>query len=269
LKKNVRSDVGVQDFAAGILAGNVCIGDSAAVEMIPCETLSDVISALATMDDEIVLTPHNKTRIELNKAVQLRTWARVEEIDIVLTRTLSEDAKAGLRGIARIHPSEANKVHVRADNGTNFTATLSAAIDMVSVDCRAGGLQAEAGCVIISGDRVIVTKNTASACNGDIGVYTHSRVVKFPDHEALIPEISDSDPGMTLAYCVTVHKAQGSEFDTVVVPVTNTSAWDRTLLYTAVTRAKKRVVILGTVDDLTKIVQCVLPARTSILRAML
>ena len=49
------------------------------------------------------------------------------------------------------------------------------------------------------------------------------------------------------AYAVTVHRSQGSEYPAVVVPVT-TSAWmmlQRNLLYTAVTRAKKLVVLVG------------------------
>jgi ATP-dependent exoDNAse (exonuclease V) alpha subunit len=62
---------------------------------------------------------------------------------------------------------------------------------------------------------------------------------------------------LTLAYATTVHKAQGSEFSHVVLPVTNHGAWDRTLLYTACTRAKDRLYILGTSHALEAIVQSV------------
>jgi exodeoxyribonuclease V alpha subunit len=269
LTTNVRSSSGIQRFAAGILDGSINLSDGDDVHIIPCDTIADVISALATMDDEIVLTPHNKTRIELNKAIQLRRWARTEEVSITLAKDFP-DAPRGTRGIASISPGEPNMVCVQADNGVKFNTTLSAAGSLVDIDCRGiAGLNAEAGTVILSGDKVIVTKNTASACNGDIGVYLHSHMVEFPDQDALIPEISETDPGMTLAYCITVHKAQGSEFDVAVLPVTNVSAWDRALLYTAVTRAKKKVVILGTVEDLKKIVRSTRPARPSILRGML
>jgi exodeoxyribonuclease V alpha subunit len=70
---------------------------------------------------------------------------------------------------------------------------------------------------------------------------------------------------LTLAYAVTVHKSQGSEFETVILPVTNPGAWDRALLYTAITRAKTRVVILGSLDDVRSIAACVRPVRPSIL----
>ncbi len=49
------------------------------------------------------------------------------------------------------------------------------------------------------------------------------------------------------AYAMTIHRSQGSEYPAVVIPVT-TSAWmmlQRNLLYTAVTRAKKLVVLVG------------------------
>jgi exodeoxyribonuclease V alpha subunit len=50
---------------------------------------------------------------------------------------------------------------------------------------------------------------------------------------------------LDLAYAVSTHKAQGSQFDTVIVPVVRSRLLDRTLLYTAVTRAVRRVVVVG------------------------
>ncbi len=52
---------------------------------------------------------------------------------------------------------------------------------------------------------------------------------------------------LDLAYCMSVHKSQGSEFDAVVLPLISgpPMLMTRNLLYTAVTRAKKLVVIVG------------------------
>ena len=52
---------------------------------------------------------------------------------------------------------------------------------------------------------------------------------------------------LELAYAVTVHKSQGSEFDAVVMPVSGSRSklFYRNLLYTAVTRAKKLLVLVG------------------------
>jgi exodeoxyribonuclease V alpha subunit len=62
---------------------------------------------------------------------------------------------------------------------------------------------------------------------------------------------------LTHAYAVSIHRSQGSEYPCVVVPVT-TSAWlmlQRNLLYTAVTRAKRMVVLVGSRRALAKAVR--------------
>jgi ATP-dependent exoDNAse (exonuclease V) alpha subunit len=164
-----------------------------------------------------------------------------------------------------------NKICVHAAGDTEFTASLPAAIKMIKIDEQTfGSVAAEADCVLVTGDKVIVTKNTADACNGDMATFVYHRTISTDDDNRIdIPKISDTDPGMTLAYAVTVHKAQGSEFDRVVLPIANTAAWDRSLLYTALTRARHTVVLLGTREDFERIVMTVRPRRSSILHALL
>ena len=53
---------------------------------------------------------------------------------------------------------------------------------------------------------------------------------------------------MDIAYAITTHKAQGSQFPRVVIPVYRSRILDRTLLYTAVTRAQLQVVLVGDRD---------------------
>lgn len=88
--------------------------------------------------------------------------------------------------------------------------------------------------------------------NGDIG-YIHKidrqtgeTTVWFEDgRECVYPRSEVSQ--LTLAYAITVHKSQGSEFDVVVIPVISGPKMilTRNLLYTAVTRAKNMVVLVG------------------------
>lgn len=61
---------------------------------------------------------------------------------------------------------------------------------------------------------------------------------------------------LELAYAVTVHKSQGSEFDCVILPVLDVpyQLRYRNLLYTAVTRAKKMLVIVGSKEVVFKMV---------------
>ncbi len=88
--------------------------------------------------------------------------------------------------------------------------------------------------------------------NGDVGY------IKFinPAEKTLSVEFEDQRYGiyefaniheLTLAYAVTIHKSQGSEFDVVIMPLLGGPPilMTRNLLYTAVTRAKRMVVIIG------------------------
>lgn len=62
---------------------------------------------------------------------------------------------------------------------------------------------------------------------------------------------------LELSYSITVHKSQGSEFDYCIIPICNVSPalMTRNLLYTAITRAKKMVVILGTDEDIRLMIE--------------
>jgi exodeoxyribonuclease V alpha subunit len=53
---------------------------------------------------------------------------------------------------------------------------------------------------------------------------------------------------LELAYAITIHKAQGSGFARVIIPVRQSKLLDRTLLYTAVTRAEQQVILVGDVQ---------------------
>ena len=89
--------------------------------------------------------------------------------------------------------------------------------------------------------------------NGDIGIIddidinTNEVIVEFEDGRRT--RYVKSDLGeITLSYAITIHKSQGSEFDVIIVPVVTGPPMllTRNLLYTAVTRAKKMVVLIGT-----------------------
>ena len=88
--------------------------------------------------------------------------------------------------------------------------------------------------------------------NGDIGYIVRlsrtdrEMTVEFDDGRRAVYDDSMLDE-LELSYCISVHKSQGSEFDAVVLPLLNGPQMllTRNLLYTAVTRAKRLVVIVG------------------------
>lgn len=97
--------------------------------------------------------------------------------------------------------------------------------------------------------------------NGDIGVIqdidmnTTEVSVLFEDGRVSRYVKNDLDE-ITLSYAITIHKSQGSEFDVVIVPVISGPPMllTRNLLYTAVTRAKKMVVLIGTKQCVARMV---------------
>ncbi|WP_131786693.1 SF1B family DNA helicase RecD2 [Protofrankia symbiont of Coriaria ruscifolia] len=107
------------------------------------------------------------------------------------------------------------------------------------------------------GDKVTQIRNNydkgaSGVFNGTLGVVTgidldeQKVTVRTDEDEDIDYEFTELDE-LAHAYAVTIHRSQGSEYPAVVIPVT-TSAWmmlQRNLLYTAVTRARKLVVLVG------------------------
>ncbi|MCX5210459.1 ATP-dependent RecD-like DNA helicase [Kitasatospora sp. NBC_00240] len=107
------------------------------------------------------------------------------------------------------------------------------------------------------GDKVTQIRNNYEkgqngVFNGTVGVVTaiavdDQRLTVLTDEDEEIGYDFDELDELAHAYAVTIHRSQGSEYPAVVIPVT-TSAWtmlQRNLLYTAVTRAKQLVVLVG------------------------
>ena len=119
------------------------------------------------------------------------------------------------------------------------------------------------GFILREGDKVMQIKNNydvpwfkdnesgTGVFNGDIGILTRIDKandiinVKFDDKEAMYS--LESAKEIELAYAMTVHKSQGSEFEAVVLPTISTpqKLSYRNLFYTALTRAKNMLIIVG------------------------
>jgi exodeoxyribonuclease V alpha subunit len=117
------------------------------------------------------------------------------------------------------------------------------------------------------GDKVMQIRNnydkgTAGVFNGSVGVVTalsleDSELRVLLDEDEEVAYGFDELDELTHAYAVSIHRSQGSEYPCVVIPLT-TSAWlmlRRNLLYTAVTRAKQMVVLVGSRRALAKAVR--------------
>ncbi|MFE3017461.1 ATP-dependent RecD-like DNA helicase [Streptomyces sp. NPDC059256] len=123
------------------------------------------------------------------------------------------------------------------------------------------------------GDKVTQIRNNYEkgkngVFNGTVGVVTSlhlddQRLTVLTDEDEEVPYEFDELDELAHAYAVTIHRSQGSEYPAVVIPVT-TGAWmmlQRNLLYTAVTRAKKLVVLVGSRKALGQAVRTVSAGR--------
>ncbi len=97
--------------------------------------------------------------------------------------------------------------------------------------------------------------------NGDIGEIIEiddevkNMVIKYDDREAyyIAKDLAD----LSLAYAITVHKSQGSEYDVVVMPMARApyQLLNRKILYTAMTRAKKCIIFVGAEEYLNEMIK--------------
>jgi exodeoxyribonuclease V alpha subunit len=146
---------------------------------------------------------------------------------------------------------------------TNLNESLRALLNPASpgkAEASVGGR------TLREGDRVMIIRNDyeKGVFNGDLGTVSEVdkslkeiQVLISGDTPLLITlPLAAASNYLSLAYAVTVHKSQGMEYDRVVMPLIDNfhHQLQRNLLYTAITRAKKQVVLLGQPTALAKAV---------------
>ena len=130
------------------------------------------------------------------------------------------------------------------------------------------------GVLFRENDKVMQTKNdyniywekTDGTCgegiyNGDVGVITEidfntSNMYVRYDNKTAVYEF-DLLNDLELAYALTVHKSQGSEFEAVIIPLfgNNSRLYYRNLFYTAVTRAKSQLIVVGSKNSIEQMIK--------------
>jgi len=157
----------------------------------------------------------------------------------------------------------------------NVNAKLQAALNPPDQD-RKEHISGDS--ILREGDRVMQMKNNykvewkrrlpngateegAGAFNGDLGtiyrIHEQDRCMSviFDDDRLATFDFTQLDE-IELAYCISIHKSQGSEFPIVILPMFGSASpmMTRNLLYTAITRAKKQVVCIGRRDALMSMI---------------
>ncbi|MBQ3270883.1 MAG: ATP-dependent RecD-like DNA helicase [Clostridia bacterium] len=256
--------VGDVDQLPSVGAGNV-LRDLIASEAVRVVRLTRIFRQAG--QSQIVLNAH---RINRGEYPEIRT----KDTDFFLERrqTASEAAASvvalvksrlpkymgldGLRDIQVMAPMKRGEAGVYALNALLQEAMNPAAKGVPEL--------AHGGAIYRRGDKVMQVRNNYDLAwqrdgeegegvfNGDIGyilaVDARARALTVEYDDGRVAEYDESLlDDLELAYCMSVHKSQGSEFDAVVLPLVSgpPMLMTRNLLYTAVTRAKRLAVLVG------------------------
>ncbi|PZG07859.1 SF1B family DNA helicase RecD2 [Nonomuraea aridisoli] len=158
----------------------------------------------------------------------------------------------------RLDPRRDVQVLAPMHRGAAGAGALNAALQEALTPAREGMPERRyGGRVFRVGDKVTQLRNNYDkgangVFNGTVGIVTDLRpdehkLTVLTDEDESVEYAFDELDELAHAYAVSIHRSQGSEYPAVVIPLA-TSAWmmlQRNLLYTAITRAKRLVVIVG------------------------
>lgn len=256
--------VGDSDQLPAVGAGNV-LGDIIGSGIVPVVTLTEIFrqaqeSLIVTNAHDViagkmpVLDSHDNDFFFLNRPDPMVAAKTVAQLCV--ERLPKAYDYSPLHDIQVLCPSR------KGDCGTiNLNRQLQAVLnppDEKKAECKS------AGRLFRVGDKVMQIKNNydipwdkgwesgSGLFNGDIGIIKDINLkneimeISFDDGKEVIYPIAGASE-LELAYAVTVHKSQGSEYSAVVMPIADAPPrlLYRNLLYTAITRAKKLMIIVG------------------------
>ena len=241
--------VGDADQLPSVGPGAV-LGELIASGCIPVVRLDQVFrqkagSRIATNAKQI---RHGIASLEYGEDFQFVESADLKESARLIQKLyLQEAARNGVDHVALLSP-------YRQKTETGVNALNEQIRDAVNPGSAAGAEITSGNRKFRSGDKVMQVKNRDDVSNGDIG---YIRKISKSESETEIQidfgdgRIKDYDVGglelLDLGYATTIHKSQGSEYQTVIINIQSAHyiMLNRPLIYTAVTRGKKKVILVG------------------------
>ncbi|MDD3946419.1 MAG: ATP-dependent RecD-like DNA helicase [Clostridia bacterium] len=259
--------VGDKDQLPSVSAGNI-LADIIDSDMLPVISLTEIYRQDA--NSLIVLNAHRINRGEMpviDNASRDFFVSNVEEgerqveaVVSLLTERLPKYLDCSIRNIQVLSPMKKGIAGVN-----NLNVRIQEAVNPYGKEITINGT------VFREGDKVMQTVNNydlqwekgveqgEGVFNGDVGYLTEigkeTLTVDFEDGKCAVYGV-ESREELIPAYAVSVHKSQGSEFRAVILVLSNAGYMllNRNLLYTAITRAREAVVIVGPVGIIKRMV---------------
>ena len=241
--------VGDADQLPSVGAGNV-LREMIRSEKVPTAVLETVFRQAS--NSRIITNAHainhNDTHLQYGDDFQMFEVQNSEEAArLVIKNYLREVAIHGIENVQILSPFR--KRGAVASNALNETIR-----ELVNPP---NNLKKEMKCgsrVFRVGDRIMQTVNRINVSNGDVGIITDveteddgtiARVKLLDGRELSYTQEMLED--LEFSYCTTIHKSQGQEYPVIIVPLLKEHyiMLRRNLLYTAVTRAKAKVILIG------------------------
>ena len=243
--------VGDIDQLPSVGAGNV-LRDIIDSERVPVVRLTRIFRQ--AQGSKIIMNAH---RINKGEAIDMRGGKDADfffaskENNQEVVETVVQYCRSNLPRYYHVDPLQDIQVLTPMQRGecgaVNLNQVLQEAMNPSKIFLRQGGTQYRLN------DKVMQIRNDydKEVFNGDIGTITkvdmeeRELTVRFDDRD-VVYDVTELDE-LSLAYAVTIHKSQGSEYPIVVMPFTMSHfvMLQRNLLYTGVTRAKKILVLVG------------------------
>ena len=241
--------VGDADQLPSVGAGNV-LREMIRSEKVPTAVLDTIFRQAS--NSRIIINAHainhNDTHLQYGDDFQMLEVQNAEDAaQLVVKNYLQEVSQHGLENVQILSPFR--KRGAVASNALNETIR-----DLVN---PASKRKMELKCgsrVFRVGDRIMQTANRNGVSNGDVGLITGMEKVDdevFVDIRLLdgreLRYSKDMMEDVEFSYCLTIHKSQGQEYPVIIVPLLKEHyiMLRRNLLYTAVTRAKAKVILIG------------------------
>lgn len=243
--------VGDIDQLPSVGPGNV-LGDMINSGIIATARLTEIFRQAQT--SKIITNAHRINKGEFpsydNKATDDFFFIDLDDPDTIIERILSIIADK-LPSLYKFNPLTDIQVLVPMNKGTLGVRNLNMVLQE-KLNINQNGMTSM-GINFREGDKIIQTVNNydKDVFNGDIGFIQSINqednfVIINYDGKLIEYDKSELDE-IELAYAISIHKSQGSEYPVVVIPVTTQhyTLLERNLLYTGITRGKKMVILVG------------------------